>query len=79
MAYTSNDPAERLAAVRLSISECLTAQEYEVGGTGTNRGRRRQVKARLDLLRDLEKDLMEEVLNAQSPGMSSLAQITPIT
>ena len=77
MTYTSEDPVVRLAAVRQAISECLTAQEYQVGGTGTHRGFRRQQKARLDHLRMLEKDLMQEVLDTQ--GYTSLAIVTRVT
>ena len=79
MSYESSDPATRLAAVRTAISNCLSAQEYEIGGTGTNRARRRQTMAELKQLRELEKDLMQEVLDASSGGMASLAINTPIT
>jgi len=79
MAYTSEDPSIRLAAVRAAISNCLSAQEYEVGGTGTNRGTRRQAMADLKDLRELEKDLMQEVLDAASGGMASLAIMPPVT
>lgn len=77
MAYTSSDPATRLAAVRAAIDACLEAQEYEVGGTGTNRGKRRQLKARLAELMELEERLMYQVQESSAPA--SVAAMPPVT
>lgn len=72
MAYTSDDPSDRLAAVRAAIDRCLTSQEY---GTGN----RKQVAARLDFLRQLERDLIEEVANTTGgDSMASLAEVAPL-
>lgn len=66
MAY-GESIADRLAAVRTAIGKCLTAEEFH----GRGRGAR---MSRLKDLRELEKELMDE-LAAESAGgsMSSLA------
>lgn len=63
--YTSDDPVQRLQAVRESISRCLNSQEYSIGN-------RRQRIAELRELRELEKDLINEIKESQGGGMSSL-------
>lgn len=70
--YESENPSDRLAAVRAAIGKCLLAQSYAVG-----KGNREHVHARLKELRDLEKDLIQEVADSSSGSMSSLAQFTP--
>lgn len=70
MAYTSDSASDRLAAVRQAIGECLSAQSYSVRG-------RMKSAAQLRDLRELEKDLMQEVLDAAGGGgMASLAIMT---
>ncbi len=59
MAYTSDSPSERLAAVRQAISDTLTAQSYSVAG-------RAKAMASLQTLREMERELMEEVSNSGS-------------
>lgn len=66
MAYTSDSASDRLAAVRVAINNCLTSQQY------TSRGRS-QMMAQLRDLRELEKDLQQEV--ADGGQMCSLAQM----
>lgn len=66
MAYTSDSATDRLAAVRSAIDRCLTSQDYSIRG-------RRQVMAELSQLRDLERDLMEEVNLSSDGQMVSLA------
>lgn len=68
MAYGSS-AADRLTAVRASIDACLTAQSYGLRG-------RNKSMPRLDELRRLERDLMEEVLQASDGSMVSLGQMT---
>lgn len=66
MAYGSS-ASDRLDAVRTAIGNCLTSQQY------TSRGRS-QMSAQLRDLRELEKDLMQEVLDSDNGGrMASLA------
>jgi hypothetical protein len=70
MAYTSSSAQDRLDAVRESIAACLVSQEY------TQRGRKQRM-AELKQLRDLEKDLMQEVNASSDAGcMASLAVAT---
>lgn len=59
MSYESDSPSERLAAVRRAISDTLTAQSYSVAG-------RAKAMASLSTLREMERELMEEVSNAGS-------------
>ncbi len=66
MSYESDSAADRLAAVRRAIGNCLTSQQY------TSRGRS-QMMAQLRDLRELEKDLQAEV--DSSGQMLSLAQM----
>lgn len=61
MSY-SDSASDRLAAVRTAINNCLTAQSY----TARNRGK---VMAQLRDLRQLEKELMQEVQHESSGGM----------
>jgi hypothetical protein len=73
MAYTSDSASDRLAAVRSAISACLTSQQYTVRG-------RSQMMAQLRDLRELEKDLMQEVVDSNAGGgMASLAIVTRAT
>lgn len=67
MAYTGS-ASDRLAAVRTAINNCLSAQMTSV------RGRQLQF-AQLKDLRAMEKELQQEVSDAESNGgvMSSLA------
>lgn len=69
MSYESDSPVDRLAAVRAAISRCLTSQEYSIAS-------RRQRLADLNQLRQMEKELQEEVAQSNSGGsMSSLGVI----
>lgn len=71
MSYDS-DASNRLAAVRTAINDCLTAQDYSIAG-------RRKMMADLRALREIEKQLQNEV-NAESDGdgMCSLGiQVPP--
>ncbi len=61
MSYASNDPATRLAEVRAAISRCLTSQAYS-----TSDGRNQQV-AMLRDLRQMEKELQDEVAQTNTP------------
>jgi len=61
MAYTSDSASDRLAAVRLAISECLTAQSYTIRQRSKN-------MAALKDLREMERELMQEVADAASGG-----------
>lgn len=61
MAYTSESASDRLAAVRLAISECLTAQSYTIRQRG-------KTMANLKELRDMERELMQEVADASAGG-----------
>lgn len=71
--YESDNPSDRLAAVRLAIKNCLSAQSYAVG-----KGNREHTMAELKQLRELEKDLMQEVADSGNGGsMCSLAQLSP--
>lgn len=73
MAYTSASAADRLARVREAIDEVLTAQSYTV------RGRIFQ-GARLKELREMEKELIQEVDAANNAGsMTSLGVMVPPT
>ena len=73
MAYTSSSASDRLNAVRTAISNCLTSQGYTVRG-------RSQQMAQLATLRELEKDLMQEVQDEAGGGkMASLAICTRAT
>jgi hypothetical protein len=65
MAY-SGSASDRLNAVRQAIDACLSSQQYTVRG-------RSQQMAQLRDLRQLEKDLMEEV--NQEAGGSSMASL----
>jgi hypothetical protein len=60
MAY-STSAEERLAAVRQAIQECLTAQSYTIRSRG-------KTMASLRELRAMEKDLMQEVQDANNGG-----------
>lgn len=62
MAYGSS-AADRLAAVRTAINDALTAQSYSIAG-------RSKSMANLRDLREMERELIEEVSN--SGGMCSL-------
>lgn len=64
MGYESDSAADRLAAVRSAISRCLTSQAYSIAG-------RNQQMAQLRDLRQMEKELQEEVANT-SDSMCSL-------
>lgn len=69
MAYTSESAVDRLAAVRAAIARCLESQEYYVGP-------RRQRMAELRDLRQLERELQNEVNStAAGESMASLAQM----
>lgn len=72
MAY-SGSASERLAAVRSAMDACLSAQAYTV------RGRSKQM-AELATLRELEKDLMQEVAD-ESAGNAMFIPLrqTPVT
>lgn len=73
MAYTDDSASSRLAAVRQAISEALTAQSYTV------RGRSKQT-ANLRELRLLERELMQEVREANDGGsMASVGRMVPPT
>jgi hypothetical protein len=73
MAYSSDDPATRLAAVRAAIDRCLTSQAYSVRG-------RNQQTASLSALMALEEKLQQEVADsANGGGMASLAIPTRAT
>ena len=73
MAYTSDSAADRLAAVREAIAACLTSQSYTVRG-------RSQQMAQLATLREMEKELADEVQAASDGGsMASLAIVVPPT
>ncbi len=72
MAYTSESATDRLAAVRAAIDKCLASQAYTVRG-------RNQQMAQLATLRDMEKELQQEV-GAENDGglMASLGlQVRP--
>lgn len=70
MAYTSDSATDRLAAVRAAMDRALTSQSY------TTRARSQQM-AQLSQLRELEKDLIQEVQDAAGGGgMASLAIVT---
>ena len=69
MSYDSDDPATRLAAVRSAIADVLKSQAYTVAG-------RSQQRAQLRDLREMEKELMQEV--AAAGGGFSLGQIDPV-
>lgn len=60
--FTSDDPAERLRAVREAIAATLSSQEY---ATGSRRNRRPD----LATLRQMEADLIREV-EAQGGGFT---------
>lgn len=64
--YESDDPAERLAAVRAAIKRVLTTQEY-----GSKN--RRQRLPELRELRALEREMMAEI--ASSGGSFTLGQL----
>lgn len=67
MAYTSDSASDRLAAVRSAIAACLTSQAYTVRG-------RSQQMAQLATLREMEKELQDEVGHENNGGsMASLA------
>lgn len=68
MAY-SGSASDRLTAVRAAIDKCLSSQMYSVRG-------RQQQMAQLRDLRQIEKELQEEV-NQESGGFVSLGQIVP--
>jgi len=70
MAYGTS-ASDRLAAVRVAIGNCLTTQEF------SQRGRHLQ-HARLKDLRELEKDLMQEVSDSGG-SMASGAILTEPT
>lgn len=68
--YTSDDPVERLAAVRASINRCLQAQQFSQRG-------RLMMQAQLSSLREMEKDLMQEVADsANGANPVSLARFS---
>ncbi len=70
MAY-SDSAADRLTAVREAIGRALEAQSYTVRGRG-------KVTASLKDLRELEKQLMQEVKDAAGGGgMCSVGQLVP--
>lgn len=70
MAYDSS-PENRLARVREAIDAALTAQQYNIAGRSVERGR-------LDRLRQMEKELMAEILSSGSSGsMGSLGIQSP--
>lgn len=58
--YESDSPQDRLAAVRKSIANCLSAQSYSSSG-------RQKSNAQLTQLRQLEKELIDEC-NASGDG-----------
>lgn len=71
--YESDSASDRLAAVRQAIGRCLNAQSYAVG-----KGNREHAMAELKQLRELEKDLIQEVADSANGGsMCSLAQLSP--
>lgn len=67
MSYNSDSPSDRLTAVRAAIARCLDSQGFTV--------RQRSLQmARLSDLRELEKELMQELSDSNSGGsMSSLS------
>lgn len=71
MAYDTS-PENRLAAVRAAIGTCLTAQQYSIAGRSAQRAELRQ-------LRELERELMDEVAaSADGGSMCSLGiQVPP--
>lgn len=71
MAYDAS-PENRLAAVRSAINDCLTAQQYSIAG-------RSKQLAELRQLRELERDLVDEVqASADGGSMASLGiQVPP--
>lgn len=72
MSYNSDDPSERLSAVRAAIAKCLNAEAYTIG-------EQRVQRSQLKQLRDLERELMQEV-NQRSTGsgsMMTLGQFNP--
>ena len=74
----STDPVGRLAAVRAAIGKTLNAQEWQNSNTNGSRGRRLMM-ARLKELRDLEKDLIQEVEDSLNGSMASVSQSTLVT
>lgn len=72
MAYTGS-ASDRLASVQAAIDRCLNSQSYSIRG-------RSQVMAQLATLREMEKELLEEVNMAADGGsMSSLGVFLPPT
>lgn len=72
MAY-SGSASDRLESVRAAIENCLTAQSYTTRGRG-------KVNANLKDLRDLERQLMDEVQQESGGGsMTTLAQPQRLT
>jgi hypothetical protein len=70
MAYTSDSPTERLAAVRAAMARALDSQEYSLRG-------RRQRSAELRDLRALEKELMQEVAQQSGGSVALGMQVRP--
>lgn len=71
MGYNSDSASDRLSAVRDAIARCLTSQDYTIAG-------RRQVMAQLRDLRQMEKELQQEVSQSlDGESMASVAQIFP--
>lgn len=69
MSYASDSAADRLAAVRQAIDNCLTAQRYR-------RGNREKYSAELSSLMALERELMQEIAAGSTGGsMCSLAEM----
>lgn len=72
LTYNSDDPSERLSAVRAAIAKCLNAEAYTVGEQKVQR-------ARLQELRAMERELMQEVTQQNTNGgsMMTLGQFHP--
>lgn len=71
MAYSTDDPATRLAAVRAAIDKILNAQEYS-----TEDGRRTRY-AELKQLREMEKELQAEVNQATGGVLLGQVNVSP--
>lgn len=65
MAYGSS-ASDRLTAVRAAIDACLTAQAYSTSGGNS------KTMANLAALRQMEKELMDEVNIGSNPSFQGL-------
>lgn len=64
--YTSDDPVQRLAAVRAAIAATLQSQEYQIGS-------RRKQMSQLNQLYQLEQSLMAQVAAANGTNVTVLS------